>query len=102
MSYLKLEEDNEFKLIMQYINNGLGKDKDSKDFLVKSILKVSEEILHSDEDNRVYSNLHNHWLLWHGTPNENIMGILLKGLQVKPPNVQLTGSLFGEGVYFSD
>jgi hypothetical protein len=41
-------------------------------------------------------------MLWHGTKNENLMSILLKGLKIKPPNAHETGSLFGKAIYFSD
>lgn len=41
-------------------------------------------------------------MLWHGTKNENLMSIMLKGLKIKPPNAAHHGSLFGEAIYFSD
>lgn len=41
-------------------------------------------------------------MLWHGTKNENLMSILLKGLKIKPPNARHTGSMFGEAIYFAD
>jgi hypothetical protein len=43
---------------------------------VANIFKVSEDNLRTDDDNQVFNNLHNHWLLFHGTKNENLMGIL--------------------------
>ena len=41
-------------------------------------------------------------MLWHGTKNENLMSILLKGLKIKPPNARHSGSMFGEAIYFAD
>jgi hypothetical protein len=40
--------------------------------------------------------------LWHGTRNENMVGILCKGLIKKPAGVIYTGSMFGEAAaYFA-
>jgi poly [ADP-ribose] polymerase len=41
-------------------------------------------------------------LLWHGSRNENWWSILQKGLMIRPSGVVLTGSMFGNGVYFAD
>jgi poly [ADP-ribose] polymerase len=42
-------------------------------------------------------------LLWHGTRTENCLSILKAGLQVSPPrSAQITGKMFGNGIYFSD
>ena len=43
--------------------------------------------------------------LWHGTLPANVLSILHRGLYVPPASgggVQITGRLFGDGVYFSD
>ena len=44
----------------------------------------------------------NKMLLWHGTKPENVVGILQTGFRIAPSDVAGTGSMFGEGVYFSD
>jgi hypothetical protein len=62
------------------------KDSRENDFFVDNIMKITQEEIYSKMDNLIFGNLHNHWLLWHGTSNENVMGILLKGLKIKPPN----------------
>eukprot|EP00043_Microstomoeca_roanoka_P020328 m.244374 g.244374 ORF g.244374 m.244374 type:complete len:1483 (+) comp17147_c7_seq2:978-5426(+) len=41
-------------------------------------------------------------LLWHGTKNQNVLGILSQGLRCAPPSAQVTGYMFGKGVYFAD
>ncbi|KAE9552335.1 hypothetical protein FO519_004460 [Halicephalobus sp. NKZ332] len=46
--------------------------------------------------------LHNHKLLWHGTKAENLLSILKVGLLAAPPHAQISGNLYGEGIYFSD
>ena len=44
----------------------------------------------------------NRQLLWHGSRLANYVGILSKGLRINPQNVVKTGSMFGNGVYFSN
>nr|GEV08668.1 poly [ADP-ribose] polymerase 2 [Tanacetum cinerariifolium] len=41
-------------------------------------------------------------LLWHGSPLSNWTGILSQGLRIAPPEVPVTGYMFGKGVYFAD
>jgi hypothetical protein len=41
-------------------------------------------------------------LLFHGTKNFCLMGILQSGLQVKAMNADHTGSMFGDGIYLAD
>lgn len=38
-------------------------------------------------------------LLYHGSRNENYLSILQTGLKIRPKGVQLTGSMFGNGIY---
>lgn len=41
--------------------------------------------------------------LWHGTKKSNILSILKSNLKVSPPaTANITGKMFGNGVYFSD
>lgn len=40
--------------------------------------------------------------LFHGSRNANIVGIMSKGLLMRPPGVVITGSMFGNGIYFAD
>lgn len=40
-------------------------------------------------------------LLWHGTRTCNVFSILKTGLVLRPVNVQITGKMFGKGIYFS-
>ena len=44
----------------------------------------------------------NKTLLWHGTRGENLIGIMQTGFRIAPSDAMKTGSMFGEGVYFSD
>ena len=38
--------------------------------------------------------------LWHGSKNENWFSIIANGLQLNP-NAQITGKMFGQGIYFA-
>ena len=40
--------------------------------------------------------------LFHGSRNANILGICKRGLLMRPPGVYVTGSMFGNGLYFAD
>jgi poly [ADP-ribose] polymerase 2/3/4 len=42
------------------------------------------------------------FLLWHGTPPDSLLGILDLGLQIRRPGANLTGSMFGNGIYLAD
>lgn len=66
-------------MIMNYMNRSMI-GSGANDYCVENIFSVNEDNLHSAEDNETFSNLHNHWLLWHGTKDQNMMGILFKGL----------------------
>jgi len=48
------------------------------------------------------ANLKNRLLLWHGSRNENWFNIIQTGLLIRPSGVQHTGSMFGDGIYFSN
>jgi len=43
----------------------------------------------------------NHQDMLHGSRNCNMLGITSKGLLMRPPGVVITGSMFGNGLYFS-
>ena len=40
--------------------------------------------------------------LFHGSRSANILGICKHGLLMRPPGVYITGSMFGNGLYFAD
>src|SRR5690606_9500893 len=43
----------------------------------------------------------NSWLCWHGTRSANLVGITKRGLMIRPAGAVHTGSLMGDGKYFS-
>jgi poly [ADP-ribose] polymerase len=40
--------------------------------------------------------------LFHGSGPQNVLGICKHGLLMRPPGVYITGSMFGNGLYFAD
>eukprot|EP00347_Sterkiella_histriomuscorum_P010982 403374198 len=93
-----------FKTIMRYLNASKpfdNKDSDNR-VSVSNIFGVDEQNVRTAEDDQIFNNLHNHTLLWHGTKNQNLIGILQKGMRLKPVGVRETGSIFGDGIYFAD
>lgn len=81
------------KFLANKYTNGLVSDyKDSK---VKKIYRVHHSVTRNYE-------LENSRLLWHGSRNENWLSILTNGLQVRPPGIPTTGSMFGNGLYFAE
>lgn len=87
------EDSAESQYILKYIHASC------KESHVHAIYKLSRP----GEDTTIRSlNMENHKLLWHGSNMSNFISILHRGLLVSPPEIPMTGSLFGEGVYSSD
>jgi poly [ADP-ribose] polymerase len=57
--------------------------------------KVYEHNVNAASDKKVE-------VFWHGSRNENWISILQTGLKIRPSNAVLTGSMFGDGIYFAD
>ena len=74
------------------------------DGLEGKVLNVYRVIDHSRKekfDSYVKANhIHKIKQLWHGSRNENWLSIMLNGLQLNP-NAQITGKMFGQGIYFA-
>jgi poly [ADP-ribose] polymerase 2/3/4 len=43
----------------------------------------------------------NVWPVWHGTRNANMVGIVTRGLLIRPAGAVHAGSMFGDGLYFA-
>ncbi|KAK3092730.1 hypothetical protein FSP39_006660 [Pinctada imbricata] len=87
------EDSVEAQYILKYIYGSC------ESFAVHAIHKLSRE---GEEDRIREQKLDNHFLLWHGTSVANLISILHRGLLVAPPEVPITGHLFGQGIYTSD
>ena len=44
----------------------------------------------------------NVWPLWHGTKPENMVGIISRGLMIRPSGAVYTGSMFGDALYHAE
>lgn len=100
-------QSKEFEMLLLYANNGLSKN--AHNCCVTNIFAVNpdakREYQSKDAAKRqenIFSKVHNHFLLWHGTGPQNILSIMERGLQIQPTNAALTGNLFGDGIYFAD
>lgn len=62
------------------------------------------EVVRHEEEKRFepFKTLHNRQLLWHGSSLTNFVGILSNGLKLAPPDVEINGKAFGNGIYFAD
>lgn len=85
----------EFLWINAYVQDTHGKTHDQYTLEVVDIFTV-----HRQEERHCYEpfrNFHNRQLLWHGSRSSNYVGILSEGLKIAPPNVPITGYMFGKG-----
>lgn len=68
---------------------------------VKQVYRVINHEQKSNFDNYVEKhNIQNIKQLWHGSRNCNWLSIIVNGLLLKP-NAQITGKMFGDGIYFA-
>lgn len=68
---------------------------------VKNIWKVSVQAQKVNNHRQTLSTVGNVRTLFHGSGPQNILGICKKGLLLRPPGVYVTGSMFGNGLYFA-
>lgn len=100
------------------------KDKES-DYFISNVEKISKKCNgynYIKEANRLYRNATqyslsnredldlkalklykqaNVWMCWHGTRSANIIGITKRGLLIRPSGAIHTGSMYGDGKYYS-
>ena len=77
-------------------------DTQNKD-LIKNIYKVTNSTTQKRFDDHVSKAKNKKVeLLFHGSRNCNFLGIIQKGLLIRPTNAIHTGSMFSDGLYFSD
>lgn len=92
-------DSDEYRLIKTYADNTHGCSHDTK-LRIVNIFKINRD----GEDQRYepYKNYENRKLLWHGSRLINFGGIFRDGLRITPPESYISGSMFGNGVYFAD
>lgn len=91
------------KRIEKFFHDHINRSHESAKLRPKAFYEV--ELPHAKEAyDKDGSKLDNQWLLWHGTRMFNVLSILKSGLIIPKSggSVQITGRMFGDGVYFSD
>jgi len=55
----------------------------------------------SEDEKEVFTTA-NVWPLWHGTRPQNMVGIITRGLLIRPSGAVYTGSMFGDALYHAE
>lgn len=93
---IELEKDAK---MLDTIKTYLGKNVK----FMKNIYKVTNHATQKRFDKHVAQSKNKETkLLWHGSRNENWIGIMKQGLVVRPSNAIITGAMFGNGLYFAN
>jgi poly [ADP-ribose] polymerase len=96
---IELVTPDEFKKIKDFLEGTQSRHHNWK-LTAKRIWKVSSK---GQKGYRKYmDDIGNITPLFHGSRASNIMGICKKGLLLRPPGAYVTGSMFGNGLYFAD
>lgn len=92
--------DDKFKKIANFMNSTRSSKHDWKVDVVNvwSVGVRGQKSKHLD----TMKNVGNVKPLFHGSRPQNILGICKSGLLMRPPGVYITGSMFGNGLYFAD
>lgn len=93
---IEVEKD---KKTLDKINFFLGQNKQ----YTKNIFKVTNHKTQKSFDEHLSKCSNKKTaLLWHGSRNENWLGILQQGLRIRPAGAIITGAMFGNGIYFAN
>jgi poly [ADP-ribose] polymerase len=96
--------DQMFEILKDYTQRSMGSTHNFK-FDIVEIFQI-DRIGERDSYQRYSSKLKNRTLLFHGTSVANMIGILTNGLVVDPSrlgiNVNISGKMFGLGLYFAN
>ena len=93
---IELEKD---QAVLDKVKFYLGKNVR----FMKNIYKVTNHSTQKRFDDHVAKSKNKETkLLWHGSRNENWIGIMKQGLVVRPSNAIITGAMFGNGLYFAN
>lgn len=95
-----IESRSEFKTLRTKFHSTLNRQHSAAHLHLKRAYRV--EIAAMQRAFAAKSSHINHVMeLWHGTGEANILSILKDGFRVRPPQTaQITGKLFGDGIYF--
>ena len=92
--------DDSRRRVEAYMQESRSKHHDWK-CEVKNVWRVSVKG-QKDKHAPVMKDIGNVKPLFHGSGPQNILGICKRGLLMRPPGVYITGSMFGNGLYFAD
>ncbi|CAF2813932.1 unnamed protein product [Rotaria sp. Silwood2] len=84
-------------LIDKYLQSTHASTHQQYKMEIEHIFKVERE-----NENKVFKDVGNKMLLWHGSRITNFAGIMSQGLRIAPPEAPVTGYMFGKGLYFAD
>ena len=91
---VKAATEKQKEFVMKYLNNSL-QDK------VDKVYAISPKHQKENFDKYVAENhITKYKHLWHGSKNENWWSIIVNSLKLNP-NAQITGKMFGQGIYFA-
>lgn len=92
--------DNDWKRIRKYYEKSLNRNHQSYGRKLTSIWRMNIDSA-TRQFNKDIGNIKE---LWHGTKDANLLSILKNGYVIPKRNsgIQVTGRMFGDGVYFSD
>ena len=95
----------EFKTLEKRFNDTRNSIHQSRNLRLLNVFAVEDLPTHQEAYAKIAKELGNEKQLWHGTKAANVLSILTKGFYVPPvrgSTVQVTGRMFGDGVYFSE
>lgn len=90
----------EYNIIQEYVKNSHGSSHSNYELEILNIFTAKRE--EEKERYRLFEELHNRKLLWHGSRINNFAGILSQGLRIAPAEARHSGNMFGDGIYFAD
>lgn len=95
-----MRESKEYEMINQYaLDTFVASHTDFK-VEIQNIFELKKA--HESERYEHYNKSSNRMLVFHGSRTINFVGILKRGLLIDPLESILNGSLFGNGIYFTD
>jgi poly [ADP-ribose] polymerase len=91
----------EFQIVKEFVENTQSRHHSWR-LGVKNVWAVEIKAQKSANHQTHMESVGNIKALFHGSGPANILGICKKGLLLRPPGVYITGSMFGNGLYFAD
>jgi len=92
-----LHKSEEFRILQTYASRSIDREGASSE--VVDIYRLSRK--GEAERFAEFGDLHR-TLLWHGSGIVNFAGILSQGLRIAPAEADISGYMFGKGIYFAD